>query len=121
MDRKKSQTDYLLLGRRGGVLFYSLPQRTPFKLALLSQLKGDEMNYHDVEVIYTTPSEIGLSDPLTHPVDQVSMGVKVDIGGEWFGSWISLAQIVSLLASNLGAEVPYELQGDETEIRLKDD
>lgn len=79
------------------------------------------MDYHDVEVIYTTSSEIGMADPLTHPVDQVVMGVKVDIGGEWFGSWVSLAQIVSLLASNLGAEVPYELRDDEIEIGLKDE
>ena len=70
------------------------------------------MEYHGLEVIITMPSDT--TDPLTHPVDQMSIGVKT----QGVGAWISMAQIIKLLAENM-VHLPHDMEPGETELQVK--
>ena len=70
------------------------------------------MEYKGVEAIIKIPYE-PTADPLYHPVDVSSIGVKKDDRGVW----VSVAQIVSLLAWTMGHEIPYELEDGELELK----
>lgn len=71
------------------------------------------MDYKGVEVIIRQQSVT--ADPLEHPVDAMTIGVKT-FG---MGAWVSVAQIVSLLVEALGGEMPYEHEIGETELGLE--
>jgi len=76
------------------------------------------IDYRGVEVIVKQKALIEAGgDPLVHPVDVMTIGVKK--GG--MGAWISVAQIVSLLARSFGHDMLYELDFDagETELTLR--
>ena len=82
-------------------------------LAFISTgVEGVDMKYHGLEVIITMPSNT--ADPLTHPVDMMSVGIKRGERGE--GNWVSMSQIVSILA-----DVPYKLQEGELALTIKDE
>ena len=70
------------------------------------------MDYKGVEVIVRQDG----GDPLTHPVDAMTIGAKA-FG---MGTWVSVAQIVSLLVKAMGGDIPYRLDVGELELRIGD-